>query len=195
MLAIEDVIEQKQLTDTRFRNMIDSARIFMDGEADAGLFIKNLENVQGDERDIILISVGYAPSAPGKNVYMNFGPLSKQGGARRLNVAITRAKESIEIFCSFDPNLVPTEENDFGKNPDLAVFGRYLKYASALSNKNYNEVKSILDSFGIGAVITAHKSSTFSKDVHRRLEALGYKVSAEIGSSGFYIDLGIHHPK
>ena len=194
MTAIEDAIERRLLSDINFKNNLEISRIHRDGEADAGFFVKNLENVQGDERDIILISVGYAASAPGKKVYMNFGPLSKQGGGRRLNVAVTRAKQKIEILCSFDPNHVATEEKDFGKNPDLVLFGRYLKYARAISDKHYTEAKAILDSFGVGGAITTHKSSSFSKNVQRRLEELGYNVSAEIGSSGFYIDLAIHHP-
>lgn len=192
--AIEDAIERKQLADIDFKNNLELSKNYFDGETDATFFIKNLENVQGDERDIILISVGYAPSAPGKKVYMNFGPLSKQGGGRRLNVAITRAKQKIEIFCSFSPNQIATEENDFQKNPDLVLFGRYLKYAAAISGKQYHQAQAILNSFGVGGAITTRKSSNFSKDVHRRLEELGYKVSAEIGSSGFYIDLGVHHP-
>ncbi|WP_115712676.1 AAA domain-containing protein [Legionella sainthelensi] len=194
MVAIEDAIERRILTDVNFKNNIKMARTHIDSETDAHFFVKNLENVQGDERDIILISVGYAPSASGKKLFMNFGPLSKQGGSRRLNVAITRAKQKIEVVCSFDPNQIQTEEKDFGKNPDLVLFGRYLKYAKAISDKNYSEVKTILDSFGIGGAITTRKSSSFSKDVKRRLEELGYMVSAEIGSSGFYIDLCIHHP-
>lgn len=194
MVAIEDAIERRMLTDTNFKKNIEKSMQYIDGQSDAYFFVKNLENVQGDERDIILISVGYAPSAPGNKIYMNFGPLSKQGGGRRLNVAITRAKQNIEILCSFDPNQIMTEEKDFGKNPDLVLFGRYLKYAKAISDKCYSEAKTILETFGIGGAITTRKSSSFSKNVQRRLEELGYKVSAEIGSSGFYIDLGIHHP-
>ena len=63
------------------------------------LFVKNLENVQGDERDVILFSIGYAPDAEGK-FSMNFGPLNRQGGERRLNVAITRAREQVVVFSS-----------------------------------------------------------------------------------------------
>ncbi|PWY53885.1 hypothetical protein DGG96_19940 [Legionella qingyii] len=194
MIAIEDAIERRIHSDVSFKNNIKKARILSNGESDIPLFVKNLENVQGDERDLVLISVGYAPSSQGRKLHMNFGPLSKQGGGRRLNVAITRAKQSLEVFCSFDPNLIPTEEKDFTKNPDLVLFGRYLKYAKAINDKSYPEAKAILDSFGIGGAITTRKSSSFSKNVKRRLEELGYKVSAEIGSSGFYIDLGIHHP-
>ena len=194
MLAIENAIERKKLSYSMFSKSIESAENYIVGDVDAGLFVKNLENVQGDERDIILISVGYAALSPGKKVYMNFGPLSKAGGGCRLNVAITRAKHKLEIFCSFDPNQIATDENDFAKNPDLVLFGRYLKYTKAISERRHTEALSILNSFGIGAVITTRKSSNFSKNVKKRLEDLGYTVSAEVGSSGFYIDLAVHHP-
>lgn len=194
MAAIEDAIERKVIIDAKFKQSLDRARAHCDGDSDAGFFVKNLENVQGDERDIILISIGYAASGPLKKVFMNFGPLSKQGGSRRLNVAITRAKQKIEVVCSFDPSQIATEEKDFSKNPDLVLLGRYLKYAKAISDKRHTEAQFILDSFGVGGAVTARKSSSFSKNVHRRLEELGYIVSPEIGSSGFYIDLGIHHP-
>jgi superfamily I DNA and/or RNA helicase/very-short-patch-repair endonuclease len=194
MLAIEDAIERKRSSDLAFQKAIEKAENHMEGEVDAGLFVKNLENVQGDERDIIIISVGYAAANPNRKVYMNFGPLSKVGGGCRLNVAITRAKHKIEVFCSFDPNLISTEEADFSRNPDLVLFGRYLKYTKAISEKSHTEALSILNSFGIGGVITSRKSSNFSKNVKKRLEELGYQVSAEVGSSGFYIDLAIHHP-
>ena len=90
--------------------------------------------------------------------------------------------------------MINTDEGAFGKNPDLTLFGRYLKYSEAIARGRIAEANNILDSFGIGGVITTKKSSNFSKDVQRRLLELGYKVSAEIGSSGFYIDLAIHHP-
>jgi superfamily I DNA and/or RNA helicase len=194
MLAIEEAIEERKATDTRFQKALTSAENYMENGVDAGLFVKNLENVQGDERDIILLSVGYSAPEPNKKVNMNFGPLSKQGGGCRLNVAITRAKQKIEVFCSFDPNIIPTDESNFTKNPDLVIFGRYLKYAKAISEGREIDALSILDSFGVGAAITTRKSSNFNKDVKRRLEELGYSVSAEIGSSGFYIDLAVHHP-
>ncbi|MCX7121746.1 MAG: AAA domain-containing protein [Gammaproteobacteria bacterium] len=194
MSAIEDAIQKRTESNKVFKDLLEQSINYFDGDSDAGFFVKNLENVQGDERDIIIIAIGYAPSSPGKKLYMNFGPLSKQGGGRRLNVAITRAKKRIEVFCSFNPEQMQTAEKDFEKNPDLALLGRYLKYAFAISRKSYLEAKSLFDSFGVGGAITSRKSSSFSKDVKRRLEEIGYIVSAEIGSSGFYIDLGIHHP-
>ena len=67
------------------------------------LFVRNLENVQGDERDVILLSVGYGPREPGGTVHARFGPVSQEGGEKRLNVAITRARQQLRVWCSFDP--------------------------------------------------------------------------------------------
>ena len=194
MLAIQNVIEQRKITDKAFGEVFDSKYNFKDGDADAGLFVRNLENVQGDERDIILLSIGYAPPNKEKKLRLGFGPLSIPGGGRRLNVAITRAKQQVHVFTSFDPNEIPSDEAAFSKNPDTVVFARYLKFARAVAESRHAEAQIILDSFGVGAVMTARKGSNFSKDVQRRLAELGYQVSAEIGSSGFYIDLAIHHP-
>ena len=82
------------------------------------LFVKNLENVQGDERDVILISVGYGPTAPGLKPPMRFGPLGQEGGERRLNVLISRAKRRCEVFASMtdediDPDFASTRKGVF----------------------------------------------------------------------------------
>ena len=69
------------------------------------IFIKNLENVQGDERDIILFGVGYGPDKRGK-VSMNFGPLNNQGGERRLNVAVSRARYEMIVFSTLQPEMI-----------------------------------------------------------------------------------------
>jgi hypothetical protein len=192
--AIDEAMNRLMESNAEARKLLESALSFKEGEADAGLFVKNLENVQGDERDVIILSVGYAPSAEGKKMRLNFGPLGKKGGGRRLNVAVTRAKSQMYVYCSFDPSIIPSDEEAFAKNPDACVFGRYLNYAKAISDDSLERAMGILNSFPIAGVITNRKSSRFALDVKRRLEANGHKVSAEIGSSGFYIDLGIHHP-
>ncbi|MNJ93355.1 ATP-dependent RecD-like DNA helicase [compost metagenome] len=193
--ALEEALEERLKNDSRASALVEKAINYKDGEADAGLFIKNLENVQGDERDVIIMSVGYAPSEKSKKLLMNFGPLSKQGGSRRLNVAITRAKEQMYVFSSFSPSVLQTDDETFNRNPDLCVFGRYLKYVQAVSGGKLDIALGLLNSFGISGAITSRKTSRFCLDVKRRLEERGYEVSAEIGSSGFFIDLGIHHPK
>lgn len=97
------------------------------------LFVKNIENVQGDERDIIIFSVGYAPDAKGRLV-MQFGSLNMQGGENRLNVAITRAREQIYVVSSIFPTQLKTEDS-LHKGPGL--FKDYLAYALQVSNGEY----------------------------------------------------------
>lgn len=89
-----------------------------------GLIIKNIENIQGDERDIILYSIGYGPDGAGQFA-SRFGTLSQQGGANRLNVAITRARRRIEVYCSFDPSSMRIGENPM---PGPKLFKAWLQY-------------------------------------------------------------------
>src|SRR6185437_15293553 len=90
--AISDELEHLRRKDK-------DAEAFFNDHADEPFFIKNLENVQGDERDVILISIGYGKSADGK-LSMSFGPLNRQGGERRLNVLISRARLRCEVFSN-----------------------------------------------------------------------------------------------
>lgn len=192
--ALEEALEQRMASDRAFANAVKTAESRTEGDAQVGFFIKNLENVQGDERDVILISVGYAPAKPGKKLYLNFGPLSKTGGSRRLNVAVTRARSKIVVFSSFNPEDIPTDEAAFVANPDTTCFGRYLKYVRAISDGQVDYARTILDNFGVGGVQTKRKSSGFARDVARRLRESGYEVSLEVGSSGFFVDVAVHHP-
>ena len=100
---------------------------------DHPLFIKNIENVQGDERDIIIFSIGYAPDAKGK-MAMQFGSLNGQGGENRLNVAVTRAREKIYIISSILPNQLRVEEV---QNEGPRLLKSYLEYALKVSEGNY----------------------------------------------------------
>lgn len=94
-------------------------------ECEEPLFIKNLENVQGDERDVILFSVGYGPDAEGR-VSMNFGPLNRAGGERRLNVAVSRARYEMIIFSTLRSDMI-----DLNRTSSIGVAGlkRFLEYA------------------------------------------------------------------
>lgn len=191
--AIDQVVEER-MRDSVFRQLIEDATNLKEGEADVGFFVKNLENVQGDERDIIIMSVGYASAHKGRKLYKNFGPLSKKGGGRRLNVAVTRAKSKLVVFCSFNPDELGTDEAAFAHNPDTTYFGRYLKYARAVSSGDLEGALSVLRSFPMAGTITTRKPTGFNLSVKKRLEELGYRVSTEIGSCGYFIDLGVHHP-
>lgn len=147
------------------------------GREDA--FVKNLENVQGDERDVIFISIGYGPREPGKPLdSMAFGPISSEGGERRLNVLFTRARMRCEIFASFvssDINL----ERATGAGPRLLK--RFFQFA---------ETGVLEEAKPTGADF----DSPFEADVADAIKGLGYEVEAQIGSAGFRIDLAVRDP-
>jgi len=144
-------------------------------------FIKNLEMVQGDERDRMIFSVGYGPAQDG-TISTNFGPINKSGGERRLNVAVTRAKEHITVVCS----MLPGDIDLSGSNSTGAQhFKNYLEYArkgeQALIRND--QVTDTLDF-----------DSEFEEVVYNALEAEGHDVVSQVQSSGYSIDLAIKHP-
>ena len=155
-------------------------------------FVKNLENVQGDEADVIIISMGYAPAGPGKKMRLGFGPLSGGGGRRRLNVAATRARHLLHVFCSFNPSEIPADEGS--PNQDLTILGKFLRYCAALGQGKAEDAQGILNSFGVGGAVSSRKPSRFALDVQRRLQERGWVVVSEVGSCGYFVDLAIAHP-
>ena len=148
------------------------------------IFVKNLESVQGDERDIIIISLGYGPSEPlSKTMSMNFGPLNKQGGERRLNVAITRATTEIHVFASFDYTMI-----DLSRTSALAV--KHLKYFLEYAEKGPIALPEIAEAnYGIDQF-----DSYFEESVAFALREKGWIIQTQIGVSKFRIDLGVIHP-
>lgn len=98
------------------------------------LFVKNIENVQGDERDIIIFSTAYGPDKKGK-MQMRFGPLNMQGGENRLNVAVTRAREKVYVVSSILPSQIKTNDT---KNPGPQLFRKYLEFAWSVSQKDWH---------------------------------------------------------
>jgi very-short-patch-repair endonuclease len=146
-------------------------------ERDEPLFVKNLENVQGDERDVIFVSCTYGPDAVG-NQYQRFGPVNSADGHRRLNVLFTRAKRRCEVFSSLNPDKI----NDDGKQRGVRVFKQYLKYAQT------GRLESIVDSGQRAA------ESDFEESVGTLLRQEGYDIRTQIGVSGFWIDIGVRNP-
>ncbi|HEX8549887.1 MAG TPA: AAA domain-containing protein, partial [Cytophagaceae bacterium] len=143
-------------------------------------FVKNLENVQGDERDVIFISIGYGRIEDGK-VPMSFGPLNNEGGERRLNVLITRAKHRCEVFTNITSQDMDTSKsNRFG----VRALKSFLYFAQHGKFDVTEEVKIPL-------------TTPFEDVVCQQLEKQGYTVRKQVGSAGFYIDLAvvdIDHP-
>ena len=148
------------------------------------VFVKNLESVQGDERDVIIFSLGYGPTeSGGKTMSMNFGPLNKQGGERRLNVAITRATTEVVVFSSFDSSMI-----DLSRTSATAVehLKHYLEFAEKgpIALAEQNTAVYGVDQF----------DSDFEQAVAWALRALGWRVQTQIGVSKFRVDLGVVHP-
>jgi very-short-patch-repair endonuclease len=148
-------------------------------EAGEPFFVKNLENVQGDERDFIMISLTYGRQ-PGKDkVNQTFGPINRIQGHRRLNVLFSRARRRIGLFTSMSSaDIRPSETSKRG----VHVLKAYLEYAER-------------GHAAPGQVTGRAFESPFEEEVCRRLEAKGYTVDLQVGVSNFRIDLGIRHPK
>ena len=146
-------------------------------ECDEPLFIKNLENVQGDERDVILFSVGYGPDTEGR-VSMNFGPLNRAGGERRLNVAVSRARYEMIIYSTLRSDMI-----DLNRTSSIGVAGlkRFLEYAEKGTRSTINNVPRQL----------SEATVSIETIIADRLRSLGYTVHTDIGCSGYKIDIGI----
>ena len=143
-------------------------------------FVKNIENVQGDERDVILISVGYGPHEPnGRLSSMSFGPVNRDGGERRLNVLFSRARIRCEVFASFEPGDIDLARTS---KEGPRVLKRFLEFAK--SGIMDEKIPTGMDA-----------DSPFEEDVASEIRRLGYEVDNQVGSGGFRIDLGVRHPK
>jgi very-short-patch-repair endonuclease len=141
-------------------------------------FIKNLENVQGDERDVIFISTTFGKSAGTDRVRQNFGPISRPDGWRRLNVLFTRAKRRIELFTSMGPEDIVVEES------------------TPLGTK---ALRDYLDFAKRGVLVTTDEGerepdSDFEISVANVVSALGFKVKPQLGVAGFFIDMAVRNP-
>lgn len=140
-------------------------------------FVKNLENVQGDERDIIMVSTVFGPDAQG-NFHQRFGPITGKAGHRRLNVLFTRAKMRIEIFSSMQSNMINIRES----SPEgVATLKRYLEYAATGTV--------------LGKATGRPPESPFEIEVSDYLRSFHYHVEAQVGVEGYRIDLAVVHPK
>jgi superfamily I DNA and/or RNA helicase len=143
-------------------------------------FIKNIESVQGDERDTIIFGIGYGKDSDGK-FSMNFGPINKAGGERRLNVAISRAKVNIKIVSSIHgSDFRLSEETPRG----VKLLAEYLDFAE----KGNSALRKIVKHN------TQVSESGFEEEVARVLENNGYMIEKQVGVSSFRIDLAIRHP-
>jgi len=145
------------------------------------LFVRNLENVQGDERDIIFFSVGYGPDAADK-MTMNFGPLNNAGGGRRLNVAITRARIQCVVVSSFRYDRIPSTN----ANPAIQELRGFLEYA-------HRGPQALIEQ--VTASEALNFDSPFEQQVYDVLKDAGWTVHSQVGVSGYRLDLAVLHPE
>ena len=186
-------MEKQCFADDEFRNLYIREKSRVDNGEDVSLFVKNLENVQGDERDIIIFSIAYAENEFGK-VNAIFGSLSNEGGENRLNVAITRAKQKIYVVTSIEPEQLKVENSKY-LGPKLLK--SYLTYARAVSNGNAEEVKTILDSFSekTSAKKTISNVLPIEHQIADKLKKLGYKAEVDLGNSNSKISVAVYDRK
>ncbi|WP_369679007.1 AAA domain-containing protein [Chloroherpeton thalassium] len=169
-------------------NLLDEARsqnpdiewAFSSDSSIEPVFVKNLETVQGDERDVILFSVTYGPDDKG-HVTMNFGPLNRNGGERRLNVAMTRARSEMIVFSTLTPDRIDLSRTQSRAVADLKHFLEYAERGPMALGSAGHHPK---DDFG----------APFESAVAQALRDNGWDVHPKIGVSAYRIDLGIVHP-
>jgi hypothetical protein len=170
---IEDLLDEQRFEDPSIEHFFSEDRY-------ESLFVKNLESVQGDERDLIFFSVTFGPDAEGY-LSMNFGPLNRDGGERRLNVAITRARSELLVFTS-----LRSEQIDLSRAGGAGVrdFKHFLEFAErgprALAESIYGSV--------------GEYASSFEGAVARALSERGWVVHPQIGASAYRVGLGVVHP-
>ncbi len=150
-------------------------------ENEEEIIIKSLENMQGDERDFIFLSVGYGPDRDGK-MSLNFGPINRKGGERRLNVAITRARYHNRIFASFDPLGI---DDSSSSSKGLKQLITYMKFAKT---GNMSMLKPE------GFMIEIQKSK-FVSNMASRLQKMGYEVETYVGNAAYRVHIAIVNKK
>ncbi len=185
---ILDMLDDLCVADPEFAEKYHAETARKENGEDVGLFIKNIENVQGDERDIIIFSLAYAKNAQGK-VVRNFGWLNQTGGENRLNVAISRAKRHVDIVTSIRPEELKVDDLT---NDGPRIFKKYLEYAYCISDGNISGAKDVLMSFGGGERNgRTEQNDEFTLEVARALSDAGLNVERNVGIGGYKIDIAV----
>lgn len=170
---IEDLLDEERRRDPAIEPYFEEVEL-------EPLFVKNLESVQGDERDIMYFSITYGPDLAGA-VSMNFGPMNRTGGERRLNVAITRARHELRVFSS-----LKGEQMDLARTQALGVrdLKHFLEFAERGPRALAEATRSSLGDF----------ESPFEEAVAKALVSKGWELHTQIGASSFRVDLAVVHP-
>jgi hypothetical protein len=170
---IEDLLDSERRSDPAIEPYFGSERL-------EPVFVKNLESVQGDERDIMYFSITYGPDIAGR-LSMNFGPMNRDGGERRLNVAITRARRELRVFSTLRPEQIDLSRT---QSKGVSELKHFLEFAERGPRAFAEQVTGSVGDF----------ESPFEEYVASALQSRGWVVHTQIGASDFRIDLGVVHP-
>jgi predicted DNA-binding WGR domain protein len=185
--SIETALDLLANKDPAFSQKLEEAYNRTENDQFTGLIIKNLENIQGDERDIIIMSVCYGPDSR-RRMLMNFGPVNKKGGEKRLNVLFSRARKHMAVVSSIRYEQITNEYNE-GAN----YLRRFLQYAELISLGRMTAARTILDG------LVPHKAEAYGairptvirEQLKEQLIALGYEVAEQVGQSDFKCSLAV----
>ena len=187
---IERALDKLAKEDAGFRNLYEAELEREEEGQFAGLFVKNLENVQGDERDIIIVSVCYAADATGR-MRMNFGPINRAGGEKRLNVIFSRAKDRLALVSTISADAIT---NDY--NTGALCLKTYIRYAEAVSRGDREAMTRCLSHVAPQALAVSDRPKNPLADrIAQALRERGWEVETALGQSAFVCDLAIRPPK
>ncbi len=188
---IDSAIARLAEDDPIFASRLDEESVREQDGQFVGLLVKNLENIQGDERDVVLLSVCYGPDPEGR-VRMNFGPINRGGGEKRLNVAFSRAKHHMAIVTSIGHNVIT---NDY--NTGAAALRDYLNYAEAHCGGRQEEATALLQRLAKMRRVDPKPSlvsGVLKQQLIAALESANWQVASDVGQSQFRIDVAIKKP-
>jgi superfamily I DNA and/or RNA helicase/predicted DNA-binding WGR domain protein len=186
---IENALIRLGSSDKDFENKLEEEYQRQEEGQFVGLFVKNLENVQGDERDIIIMSVCYGHDH-NKRMIMNFGPINRKGGEKRLNVIFSRAKKHMAIISSIKYTDIKNEYNE-GAN----YFRKFLQYAESISLGELKSANLTLDGLSKNNITDASVNLTnvIVLGIAKELNAIGYKTDLNVGQSFFRCNIGVRN--
>jgi predicted DNA-binding WGR domain protein len=185
---IEDALASLAAEDETFATRLETEYVKEEDDQFCGLFVKNLENVQGDERDIIILSICYAPGPNGR-MLMNFGPINQRGGEKRLNVIFSRARHHMAVVSSIRHEAITNDYND-----GAAALKQFLRYAEYVSGGQRDLAQRVLEGLNPATrkALTEHLApDQVLAQLADALRARGHQVDEQVGQSRFRCDLAL----
>lgn len=186
--AIEEALAALAAGDPEFAARLEAETEREEDDQFVGLFVKNLENVQGDERDVIILSVCYGPDATGR-IRMNFGPINARGGEKRLNVIFSRAKHHMAVVTSMRSHAITNDWNE-----GAAALKAYLRYAEACSTGNRAHASAVLGTYAPQGRSRPGSRPVVLDQIATALVDAGLEVETDLGTSALRCDLAVRRP-